>query len=201
MPVIEISQTRRRARAVVPDADRQDGPGRSRRSPSGRAHRGPRDRRRVRQGLRGLVPRRPATSSSSRPRTAASTASSSAGSEARHDHRDTRPVRPARRGHRRRRRLAELAAEPRPEPAPEGDVKTKELLIIDYSGDLEKVWADDDPRLDQRRDGRPDPRLRDVLGPPGLRQGLEADHRRELDAEDDVGDAAARASATGSSRR
>ena len=29
----------------------------------------------------------------------------------------------------------------------------------------------------------------------------EADHRRELDAEDDVGDAAARASATGSCRR
>ena len=98
------------------------------------------------------------------------------------------------------------AAEPterRPEPRPRrrAEVKTKDLLIIDYSGDLEKVWADDDPRLDQRRDGRQDPRLRDVLGPPDLRQGPEADHRRELDAEDAVARCSARASATGSSRR
>jgi peroxiredoxin family protein len=33
--------------------------------------------------------------------------------------------------------------EPAPEPAPatEGAVKPKDILIIDYSGDLEKVWA------------------------------------------------------------
>ena len=53
-----------------------------------------------------------------------------------------RPVRPARRGHRRRRRLAGAHADrPAPEPASEGAVKAKDFLIIDYSGDLEKVWA------------------------------------------------------------
>ncbi len=31
--------------------------------------------------------------------------------------------------------------EPTPAPATEGEVKPKEVLIIDYSGDLEKVWA------------------------------------------------------------
>ena len=35
-------------------------------------------------------------------------------------------------------------------------------------------------------------RVRDVLGPPGLRQGPEADHGRELDAEDALRHAAAR---------
>ena len=39
--------------------------------------------------------------------------------------------------------VAELIALPTPVPAPEheGDVKTKDLLIIAYSGELEKVWA------------------------------------------------------------
>ncbi len=31
--------------------------------------------------------------------------------------------------------------EPAPQPAPEGEVKPRDLLIIDYSGELEKVWA------------------------------------------------------------
>jgi peroxiredoxin family protein len=35
----------------------------------------------------------------------------------------------------------EAATAPLPSPATEGEVKTKEFLIIDYSGDLEKVWA------------------------------------------------------------
>ena len=95
---------RRRPRAVVPDADREDGPG-DQDDRVGRPDRGPRDRSRVRQGLRGLVRGRPATSSSSSHRTAASTASSSAGSEApamTTDHaraavRARRPIRIARR--------------------------------------------------------------------------------------------------------
>ena len=32
-------------------------------------------------------------------------------------------------------------AQTQPAPAADGAVKTKDLLIIDYSGDLEKVWA------------------------------------------------------------
>lgn len=38
---------------------------------------------------------------------------------------------------------AEAPVEPAPTPEiePEGEVKTKELVIIDYSGELEKVWA------------------------------------------------------------
>jgi peroxiredoxin family protein len=32
-------------------------------------------------------------------------------------------------------------AEPAAEPQPEGETKPRDLLIIDYSGDLEKVWA------------------------------------------------------------
>jgi len=35
----------------------------------------------------------------------------------------------------------ELTSRPVPQPAAEGEVKTKDFLIIDYSGDLEKVWA------------------------------------------------------------
>jgi len=35
----------------------------------------------------------------------------------------------------------EVAETPVPQPADEGAVSTKEFLIIDYSGDLEKVWA------------------------------------------------------------
>jgi peroxiredoxin family protein len=35
----------------------------------------------------------------------------------------------------------EASTTPRAAPAAEGEVKTKDLLIIDYSGDLEKVWA------------------------------------------------------------
>ncbi len=77
---------------------------------------------------------------------APSTTSSSAGSEARHDHRDTRPVQP------RRRAIAAVDGGPEATttteapalvaaPADDGHVATKDLLIIDYSGDLEKVWA------------------------------------------------------------
>jgi len=33
------------------------------------------------------------------------------------------------------------APEPAAQPAPEGEVKPRDLLIIDYSGELEKVWA------------------------------------------------------------
>jgi peroxiredoxin family protein len=33
------------------------------------------------------------------------------------------------------------ASTPAPAPAPEAEVKPKDILIIDYSGDLEKVWA------------------------------------------------------------
>jgi peroxiredoxin family protein len=32
-------------------------------------------------------------------------------------------------------------AEPAPQPAPEAEAKARDILIIDYSGDLEKVWA------------------------------------------------------------
>ena len=35
----------------------------------------------------------------------------------------------------------EVAEAPLPVPAGDGDVKTKELLIIAYSGELEKIWA------------------------------------------------------------
>jgi len=35
----------------------------------------------------------------------------------------------------------EVAPTPRPAPADEGAVKTKDFLIIAYSGELEKVWA------------------------------------------------------------
>ena len=34
-----------------------------------------------------------------------------------------------------------LAPTPMPEPAPEAETKQRDLLIINYSGDLEKVWA------------------------------------------------------------
>ncbi len=34
-----------------------------------------------------------------------------------------------------------VAETPMPTPAGEGDVKTKDILIINYSGELEKVWA------------------------------------------------------------
>jgi len=34
-----------------------------------------------------------------------------------------------------------LGHQPAPEPVTEGEVPTKDLLIINYSGDLEKVWA------------------------------------------------------------
>ena len=34
-----------------------------------------------------------------------------------------------------------LAPAPMPEPAPEAETKQRDLLIINYSGDLEKVWA------------------------------------------------------------
>jgi peroxiredoxin family protein len=34
-----------------------------------------------------------------------------------------------------------LETTPQPEPAPDGEVKPRDLLIIAYSGDLEKVWA------------------------------------------------------------
>ena len=37
--------------------------------------------------------------------------------------------------------LPELGGAPVPAPAETGPQKTKDLLIIDYSGDLEKVWA------------------------------------------------------------
>ncbi len=33
------------------------------------------------------------------------------------------------------------APEPAPVPTPEGEVKPRDILIIDYSGELEKVWA------------------------------------------------------------
>ncbi len=35
----------------------------------------------------------------------------------------------------------EVAETPAPAPADEGEVKTKDFLIINYSGELEKVWA------------------------------------------------------------
>ena len=92
-----------------------------------------------------------------------------------------------------------IPAVERPERAPtelpasrRTPAKTKDLLIIDYSGDLGEGLGRAHPGLDGRRDGRPDAGLRDVLGPPGVRQGFEADHRPELDAEDALGDAAAR---------
>ncbi len=82
---------RRRQGPLLPDAHRQDGPGTIKTMPAGAARRGPGDRPRLGQGLRAPGPDRPATRSSSRPRTAASTASSSARPERseghRHDHR------------------------------------------------------------------------------------------------------------------
>ena len=57
--------TGRRPRAVLPDADRADRPG-DEDARVGRAHRGPRDRSGLGQGLRGVVAARPATSWSSR---------------------------------------------------------------------------------------------------------------------------------------
>ena len=133
-------------RAVLPDADRQDRPGRQAaavRAPSSSCSPPTPGRSRTSRPGAG----RPATSSSSRHRMARSTASSSAGSEARHDHRDTRPVDPL--------AAAIAAVDGWPEAADhdrgagpgrrarasDGQVATKDLLIIDYSGDLEKVWA------------------------------------------------------------
>ena len=54
--------------------------------------------------------------------------------------------------------IADVDGCPRPSRARRrrAEPTTKELLIIDYSGDLEKIWADADPGLDRPPRGRPD---------------------------------------------
>ena len=126
---------------------------------------------------------------------ARSTASSSVGNEARHDHQNTRPVQSARTADRRPRRPAG-AATPNEVPtsvaalAQDGQVATKDLLIIDYSGDLEKVWA---TMILASTSAAMGVKTRVFVTFWGLQvfvKDSEADHRREVDAADVVRDAA-----------
>ena len=77
-------------------------------------------------------------------------------------------------------------------PGRRAPTKAKELVIVNWSAATSRRSG---PSLilasTAAASGVRDHGLRDLLGPAALRQGREADHRRELDAEDAVGDAAA----------
>ena len=80
-----------------------------------------------------------------------------------------------------------VAAEPAPAAAPpEAEAKPRDILIICYSGELEKTWA---AMILATTGAAMGAKVRVFLTFWGLQTFVkddEADHRRRLDAEDDV---------------
>ena len=81
---------------------------------------------------------------------------------------------------------------PAPEPAAEGETRQQGLAMICYSGDLEKTWAAMILASTAGAMGMPTKVFVTFWGLQTFVKPGQADHGRELDAEDDVHDVAAR---------